>query len=105
MSDERRDFPVRAGHGNTLVDAAGKVRDAVLEIVTSNLHDIYATKEKFERFPKLNTLERKLTRVVLNDGNFGTFRKLASSVAEAILVKGGGKRMSNQQTERRARAR
>jgi hypothetical protein len=41
MSDKRRDFAIRAGHGDTLVDAAGKVRDTVLKIVMGNLHDIY----------------------------------------------------------------
>jgi len=41
MSDERSNFAVRAGHGDTLVDTPGKVRDTVLEVVMGNLHDIY----------------------------------------------------------------
>ena len=41
MSDKRCDFAIRAGHGDTLVDAAGKVGDTVLKIVMGNLHDIY----------------------------------------------------------------
>ena len=40
VSDERRDFAIRATHGYTLVDAAGKVCDTGLEIMMGNLHDI-----------------------------------------------------------------
>ena len=40
----------------------------------------------------------KLTRVVLNDGNFETLGKLASSIAEAVL---SGKQQSATEKTRR----
>ena len=87
MSDERRDFPVRAGHGDTLVDATRKVRDTVLEIVVGNLHDIYPTNLS-NPTDQGRVQQTKLTRVVLDDSDFRAFGKLASSIAETILVQG-----------------
>ena len=43
MTDERSNFAVRAGHGDTLVDTPGKVRNTVLEVVMGNLHDVCVT--------------------------------------------------------------
>ena len=64
MSYERRDLAVRAAEGDTLVDAAGKVGDAVLEVMVRDLHDV---------------------RLVFNDRDVGTLGEFARGVAEAVF--------------------
>ena len=64
MPDERRHLAVRAAEGDTLVDTAREVRDAVLEIVVRDLHDI---------------------GLVLDDRAPGGAVQLAGGVAEAVV--------------------
>jgi Mg2+/Co2+ transporter CorC len=83
MSHERRDFAIRACHGDTLVDTACKVSNTILEIVVGDLHDIYDQK-KIGRLKRTQGIDA-LTRIMLDDCNFGTFCKLTSGVAETVL--------------------
>jgi hypothetical protein len=83
VSYERRDFAIRACHGDTLINTAGKVSNTILEIVMRDLHDIY-DKKKVEGLGRTQGKDT-LTRVMLDDCNFGAFCKLASGVTETVL--------------------
>ena len=67
----------------TPVDTEGKVSDTVLEIVTGDLHDVYGKKKKVGHLGQ-NPGQDTLTRIMLDDGNLGVFRKLPSGVAETV---------------------
>jgi hypothetical protein len=82
VSYERRNLAICACHWDTLVDTAGKVSNTILEVMVGDLHDIYDKKGwGFET----NTRQDTLTRIMLDDCDFGALSKLASGVAETVL--------------------
>ena len=41
VSNEWGDLSVCAGHGNAPIDPAGEIRDAILEVMMGNLHNVW----------------------------------------------------------------
>lgn len=67
MSNEGRNFTISTSKGDTLVYSAREMRNSILKVMVSNLHDVF-------NLIQYNVESRKmgqLTRLVLDDGQLG----------------------------------